>query len=100
MTVGELRAWLAGHLEALAGRELPATQIDLIMRRFADVYRGGGAVAPEESPAPVKVAEPTPTQQKYPPRKPKKALAPLENQTPVADKPPYNPEDPQVVRLG
>lgn len=45
-------------------------------------------------------AAPTPTQKKYPPRARKTAGGKLENSTPVADAPPYTPDDPQVVRLG
>lgn len=116
MNSSEFRAWLSGLLEGLACREIDLRLMDTIMRKV-EAYRGEPATQHATYPAPAQAVyeeadEPPPTPQpktlkealaatkKHPVRKKEAPQGPLENSTPVAAAPAYNPDDPQVVRIG
>ncbi len=132
----EDRAWLAGILEGLAGREVDPRLIDRIISRceggrqpyqkaeratpaqvaalpsgpgYGD-YDGPGAPPLSEADAVEgalpPVAQPARTIAEMKAQlaagapKRKRRVEATENSTPVAEKPPYNPENPTVVRMG
>lgn len=106
MIGGEFRTWLAGYLEGLAGRELPAAQIDALIRRFEASFQGVSASAPSVSETPTAPPADAKALVEALKKNPRKAKAPVvattENVTPVAETPPYDPEAgvSPVVRLG
>lgn len=108
MSPSEFRSWLTGLLEGLACREVDPRLLDRVMAKVEE-YRGEyrpTLQATEEDASPT----PQPSTLKaaldgmkgLPKKKLKASATPteLENSTPVAPSPPYNPDNPQVVRLG
>lgn len=107
MSPAEFKTWLGGFLEGLAGRELTQGYVDGVVRKIESAYGQPGAayrptIAVQAEPAaPTPVPPPEEVAKRFPPKKRGGASpAKLENSTPVADKVPYTPDDPTVVRLG
>lgn len=120
----EDRAWLAGVLEGLACREVDPRLVDRIISRcsrgakqaspppplptpasYGDYDGPGAPPLPEEAmveaalPPPAKSLDEMKAQLAAGP-KTKRGKRNLENTTPVAEAPPYTPNNPTVVRLG